>query len=93
MGCLKGEDGRDGWEGEASQVEAPRWGGAGWEVSGPLPGSKRLEGFSSARQERVLELPDGVQGALDGESGRPPKNPGSETSPLPASLSLWVLWV
>lgn len=42
---------RVGWEGGASQVEAPRRGGAGWEVSGPLPGSKGLEGFSSARPE------------------------------------------
>lgn len=41
----------------------------------------------------VLEVPDGVEGALDRESGRPPKNLGSETGILPASLSLWTLWV
>lgn len=42
---------------------------------------------------RVREVPDGVEGALYGESGWLPGSLSSATGPLPASHSLWTLGV
>lgn len=89
-GCLEGGVGSEGWEGEASQVEGPRWGG------GVCTAARYKEAGGASAQpigSHILEAPGGVEGALEGESGQFPRSLGSAPGLCPASLSLWTLWV
>lgn len=75
-----------GWEGEASTVGGPRWGGAGQLVSGPLPVPK---GLSSAYQEQCF---GGTRWSRRSTGQGVRQAPSPATGPPPASLSLRALW-